>query len=195
MVDDLSKEIADVFFPLKTDMPNDGWNACYRQWITAHLIAMGESPLYASEATSADVYRFLSLEKPSSVVTIHIDDEIAFAVCKRIDTITDNGRAFTFVEQRLDLTKYDRQTLLMNVELSGFWSLSIDGEPHGLDGLRFVVEAKVGDRYNVVDRWCPTRDPFAKLCQMFLNMQDRAWTRKSKSRWWLRLLPTGAVRA
>lgn len=151
---------------------------------------MGEAPLYASETTSADRYRFLALEKPSSVVTVHIHDETTFAVCKRIDTITANGRAFTFAEQRLELTKYDRKTILVNVDLSGFWSLSIDGEPHGLDGFRYVVEAKVGDRYNVVDRWCPKNDAFAKLCQSFLSIHDRAWTYQSKTPWWSRLLPT-----
>ncbi len=189
-MDKVSQDTIEAFFPLKTDVPNEGWNAYWRRLFTTHLIAMGESPLYTSETTSSDLYRFFSVENPSSVVTVQIDDGIAFAVCKRIDTVTDNGRALTFAEQRIELTDRDRNALLSNVERSAFWSLSIDGEPHGLDGFRYVVEARVNDRYNVVDRWCPTKDAFADLCQSFLGIHSRVWSTGPNSRWWSRLFQT-----
>lgn len=190
-MDGQTTEVIDSFFPLKTDVPNRGWSACYRSLFATYLINMGESSLYTSKTASANVFRFFALEKPSSVVTVYIDNDNAFAVCKRIDRIKENGRVFTFAEQRLGLTKHDRKLLLANIELAGFWSLSIDGEPPGLDGFRYVVEAKAGDRYHAVDRWCPTKGKFAKLCQTFLRIHDRAWNLQSKTRWWSRLLPIG----
>ncbi|MEM7473857.1 MAG: hypothetical protein AAF483_02635 [Planctomycetota bacterium] len=171
---DTSCESIASFFPEKQQRPNAGWNKFFAPLFAQHLIAMEEQSLFASERTSKHTYRFVSIERPGGVVRVESDGTCVTAVCKRIGSIIDEGRSFVPEVVNRELTGQDWVAMSDNIDLSGFWTLSLDGEAHGLDGCRYIVEARVGDRYNIVDRWCPP-GPFSDLCNYFLNIHNQSW--------------------
>jgi hypothetical protein len=54
---------------------------------------------------------------------------------------------------------------------NAFWSLPTrDDREYGRDGFHWIIEARVGQRYNVVDRWSPKQGPVHELGQLLLKL-------------------------
>lgn len=68
------------------------------------------------------------------------------------------------------LSSDEWQSLLDALTRSDFWKLPSWRGGGGVDGAQWIVEARVGARYHVVDRWTPQPGSFRDLGLLFLKL-------------------------
>lgn len=166
---------------------------------------MEERPLQDHWSECDEVYRHFH---PGRGLLVRVERHAnrAIATCKRftcvdfedawtniflrkmgIAFIGDKGVAVGCEARTQELNARQFETLEQAVRRASFWSLRRnEGLSSGLDGWNAVFEAGLADRHHVIERWCPERTPFGKLCDDFATIHDHMWDvrRPWWKRWW-----------
>jgi len=112
------------------------------------------TPLCRFRAMESEAYRFLWRSSFSGAAFVHIaqrGDGIGLSSC--VLGRSRLSRAEPVVSAALSLE--DWEMLQGALRVSDFWSLDSTDERIGLDGACWLIEARRGDTYHWVDRWCP----------------------------------------
>jgi hypothetical protein len=141
------------YFPIGAFGPRDV-DLLFRQWYYKHLAAMDEPSLSCGLLEDTETYRFLWLR------TFH--NPIAVRVFQRRDdygleaVILDGAGGYEpgYISRRVTkaLSRNQWQSVIARLEGVQFWQLDTTSDA-GLDGAQWIVEARRGGRYHIVDRW------------------------------------------
>src|SRR5262245_21069378 len=141
-------------FPIGAFGPHDA-DLHRRQWYYKHLAAMEEPSLFCGVLEYRETYRFLwlrSFHNPVAVRVFQRDDDYGLeAVILDGDGGYDPGHASRRVAKTLSRDQW--QAVIAGLEGVQFWQMATQSGEIGLDGARWIVEARRGGRYHIVDRW------------------------------------------
>jgi hypothetical protein len=171
-------------FPSGSFSEDPDWDQIYRELYEQRLGVAGEPSFWAAEPVG-ERYRFLASEQFWGIVRVEAGPGTAELVAKRltVEVVAAGASANWAVgEFRRPLTERELERFRGLIERAGFWSLPSRNDRFGLDGYHSLFEARVGGRYHLVDRWCPDRDGFARLCR-FCESLYRAEA-EPRRRWW-----------
>jgi len=123
------------------------------------LRALGERSL-SCRAERAQRFRFL-WERVSGTrtITVTLPTDLAFAASVHLSG--DAPRLLSTADEREFVAAFER---------AAFWSMPTFKDAVGLDGESWVVEARVGAHYHVVDRWSPPPSAFRDLGVIFMRL-------------------------
>lgn len=137
---------------------------------TKTLNAMSEPPLSCGE-TGAESYRFVwhrSFHRPI-VVRIEASSAGKTLVAIELDTISGYvGKVAERIER--PLLDVEWQALTAGLSATDFWQMPSTEPFWGRDGAMWVIEARRGDDYHVVERQSPKRGAFRVAGLIFLSL-------------------------
>jgi hypothetical protein len=172
------------FFPQGCFSPDPRSDHFSAQVYTQFLARLGETPLYTSSVPNRDVYRFFALERCGLFVRLECHAQHAEAVSKNI-LVETAGAALTRVaacQANMPVPERGMRTMKRLMAACRFWDLESCVPPVGLDGWHCILEARSGQHYHIVDRWCPEGTDFGRLCNYFVRL-GRLTQRRYRP-WW-----------
>jgi hypothetical protein len=166
---------AERFFParvLEPDRPD--LDEFRRRWYAKHLSAMDEPSLSCGATTEAETYRFVWLRTFDRPVAVRVSRVGRDARLTAVESTGAGGYAPGTAAKRVSrtLSPPEWQALEAALRRADFWTTPT--APHageqGLDGAQWIIEARRGPAYHVVDRWSPPEGPYRELGLMFLRL-------------------------
>lgn len=141
-----------------------------RNRYSRYLLAMGE-PSLACE-TRFPVYRFMwlrSFHNPIAVRVEQHDDGMHLAAVELEGADSyEFGKQARRIERMLSIEEVHRfSEALAQAEI---WTASVEQKQEGLDGARWIVEARDGKRYRLQDVWTPEHGRVHSLGKTFLAL-------------------------
>jgi hypothetical protein len=134
-------------------------DAAVISWYSRQLMALREPSLWAS---SKDVhrhtYRFTWLRAWDAPVAIRVeenDDGTAILILKVTSGSGADQPGQLVRTTTKHLTRDEFAKLSTNFVSLDFWNLPTRAPERGKDGARWILEAAIGGRHHVVDRWSP----------------------------------------
>jgi hypothetical protein len=131
-----------------------------RAGFSATLRSLHEPSLSCAHR-GAQVFRFLwerAFHEPLAIrVTLPSDQDFSAFV----HLTSEPPRQLSIAEQREFVSAFERAAV---------WTMPTFKDAVGLDGASWVVEARVGSYYHVVDRWSPRPGPFRELGLTFMRL-------------------------
>ena len=164
------------YFPAGTFSPDSSdLDAFVQQWYGKHLFSMGEMPMYPTEPTVAETYRFTCLPTFDSPFALRLGQTVDGLVLTARLTNGHGGYdpGDLIVDENIPITVRQFNRVRLALEKADYWSLQPVIDDRGLDGTHFIVEAVRESRYHVVDRWCPDNGPYRVLCDEFVSLCPR----------------------
>lgn len=142
-----------------------------RQWYSKHLRAMSEPTLSCGPGNAEETYRFLWLRTfhhPIAVRVARLKEGIQLSAVELSGAGGyEPGGIIKQIHKSLSSDQW--QTLISEVEDCKYWSQpSVDNSGIGLDGAQWIIEARRGQSYHVVDRW--NGGPCDSLGLLFLDL-------------------------
>lgn len=144
-----------------------------RQWYSKHLRAMFEPSLSCGPSNDDETYRFLWLRtfhKPIAVRIVRSVNGVQLTAVELSGAGGYNpGSILKQIHKSLSADQW--QTLISAIEACKYWSQP-SGEDNniGADGAQWIVEARRGHAYHVVDRWTPHDGVYHSLGLLFLDL-------------------------
>ncbi|MEN0047739.1 MAG: hypothetical protein AAF806_11825 [Bacteroidota bacterium] len=141
-------------------------------WYSKHLFAMREPILY-DKKFDAKIYRFTWLRTFNYPITIRLElqeDEcfLHWKVCNGAGGY-EAGKLITDRRKKIDPKFWE--LFEQRVIKLDFWNLSTNQNTFGLDGAKWVLEAKTKDQYHVVHRWSPDEESqFYQVCNYLIEL-------------------------
>lgn len=165
------ESIANRYFPRGALHPHPDGDRGRRIWYSTPLAALEEPSLRASPAPSDEAYRFLFLPSFHQELAVRVERTGATwrIVAKEIGGDGRREPVFVQTEIQRELKQDEWVRLRHLVKEAGFFDLPSQDTSRGLDGAEWILEGRVGDRYHVVDRWCPPTGPYKDLCVYLLK--------------------------
>lgn len=167
-------ESAERFFPPGSLWPGEQRvedDELFRSWYSQILFRMAEPSLSCGRFVP-QTYRFVVVPTwgPPAAVRITV------TAAPRLSAVVlsgqggyDPGRPKAVAARFLG--NAERDELLDAISRADFWNLPAQDLGHrGMDGSEWLVEARVGDRYHVVNRWSPTEGAYHALCLAFARL-------------------------
>ena len=157
---------SEFFFPRGTfrEEPLPPWHRSMdgfvRPRISDTLRALRE-PSLSCQGSRAQVFRFLWQQdfRGSTAIRMVLPTDPAFAASVRV--LNEPTRPISLRAQREFLATFER---------ADFWNMPTYKDAVGLDGASWIVEARIGPHYHVVDRWSPPAGPFRDLGLSFMRL-------------------------
>jgi hypothetical protein len=161
---------------------NADWSSIWRSIFEESLQYAGETSLWT--AAAGERYRLLTSAGGPGGVLLRVEADSGELVAKQVN-VAPVGWVVAR-EFRRPLVGWELIRLRRLVVRTGFWELPTPNPRYnlGLDGTRYLVEARVGERYHLVQRWSPYRGDFARLCRYFESLY---WSVVVPRRSWWRL--------
>jgi hypothetical protein len=180
--DSINRPQNTYYFPLKSflELPED-WTTNYKfnvvkeieaanytlKWYSDQLYSLQESLIYNQKDGS--IYRFTLLPSWESPVAIRIEkrnNEYMLYVRMTNGMGGCSVGDLTVCESK-EITQENWDSFLLLLAKANFWELSTNEEfSFGTDGSQWIIEGIEGNKYHVVDRWCPNGD--YEKCGLFL---------------------------
>lgn len=144
-------------------------------WYSKHLRAMNEPSLYdAARDTAVHQYRFLWLPTWGRPVAVRVEILPGGASLLNLTILSGSaGYAPGEVKSQrsIQLSVLQTRGLLDSLDSINYWAMPSQDDVSVPDGERYILEAALGGRYHLVDRWSP-EGPFAEVCQAFLKLAE-----------------------
>jgi hypothetical protein len=134
-----------------------------RVWYSKHLRAMAEPSLSCAEP-AGDVYRFLWLRTWGAPIAVRVQrsGEIVTLAGVELDGSAGHpGKVSRRVERRLSRAEWKQVSEA--IAKADLWNLPGHLPDGGFDGAQWIVEARSGARYHVVDRHSPKTSSYWEL--------------------------------
>jgi len=156
-----SADATERYFPPKTG--GDSWSDFPRAPYSKHLVAMDEPSLWTTDMRT-ETYRILWLRSFDAPMVFRLTvtaDGTAILVTKKTDGEGSYEPGKMVVSKWTTIDREETQELLKALKLINFWYLPtlLPNFTDGYDGAHWIVEAKKGREYHVIDRWRDDRDP------------------------------------
>ena len=165
----------EYYFPSEVfDLISPKRDLFIRKWYSKHLRAMSEPSMSCGLSIGIETYRFLWLRTFDHPVSIRVDHsaEGTNLIAVELDGAGgyEPGGVLRNIQNSLSLDQW--KSLTGAVALSGFWTqpTSDPNDMGGLDGAEWIVEARRGPTYHLVDRWSPEGGEHRALGLFFLNL-------------------------
>ncbi|MBK5295920.1 MAG: hypothetical protein JJE40_02110 [Vicinamibacteria bacterium] len=163
------EDAAEYFFAPGTFNLDDAFQ---REWYGSQLNAMRQKSMSCGRQDGDSIYRFTwlrSFHQPMVVQVSRTGEEV------RITGVELDGKGgyepgavVTTVNRRLSVRQWT--TLTSGLARAAFWGMRTEGKSEGEDGARWILEARHGNSYHVVNRWSPREGPFREACLRFLRL-------------------------
>lgn len=152
-------------FPDGSFNPDPRWDRFWREIYEYRLRVAQEASLWAG-APGGERYQFLASDQFPGLIRIEVRSDLAEITAKRMtmEVTGDRDSAEWSVRRfRRLLVRRDLDALRGLIDRADFWQLGPSQHPSTTDGYHTLFEARVGERYHVVDRWCSERGEFTQL--------------------------------
>lgn len=173
----------DYFFPPnKFDDSNAERDAFWREWYSKHLRVMKEPSLScAAQDDGAEVYRFVWLRTFQHPVVVRITRQagVVSLDATELDGAGGYDPGSILRREKRGLSLKDWSRLEAAVAYAKIWEEPTSAPwEMGLDGAQWIVEARRGTTYHVVDRWSPKAGPHRELGLLFLEFSGLKFQRE-----------------
>jgi hypothetical protein len=160
-----TRGVSSYFLPV--EMFRDRWDG---QVLPALLRVRREPSLSCGRRRSRD-FRFLWQPDLAAglVIRVTVPDDRAFVPYVLADGLEYDG-PLLLERARHELSYDDLQKLTQLLDRANFWQMPTVGGQRGPDGATWVIEARVGSSYHVVERWSPPPGPFRDLGALFVRV-------------------------
>lgn len=157
---------SDPFFSLAVSL-----DSFFRQWYSEHLRAMSEPSLSCGKSGDREIYRFLWLRTFHHPIAVRIARSENGGQLSAIVLSGAGGyKPGSILKQvHKSLSPDQWEELIDEIKASEYWfqsSVEIGGL--GCDGAQWIIEARRGQTYHVVDRWAGGENYFLGL--LFLEL-------------------------
>ena len=143
-----------------------------RQWYSKHLRAMSEPSLSCGPNNDEETYRFLWLRTFHHPIAVRIARSEKGVQLAAVELSGAGGYEPGSILKQIhkSLSSDQWQTLISAIEAYKYWSQPSDENSFGADGAQWIIEARRGCTYHVVDRWNGGPDPHHSLGLLFLEL-------------------------
>lgn len=127
-------------------------------WYSEHLRAMNEPILYIP--VTGDIIRFTCLRTFHSPIAVRIEnrDGEIHLFWKKASGHGGYDPGNLVLDENKQLNENDWIKIINKLDTFDFWSMpTVDKSESGLDGSQWILEANIGGKYHVVDRWCGSK--------------------------------------
>lgn len=132
--------------------PNDtAGRLIWYSWILKDF----REPILYSDTSETIVYRLFTIGR---VIRIEKDS----TSCKIIVKLHQGAKT-------INVSTQDWNRLQKRIKRSNYWQMK-PRDRQGHDGYNFILEARVGGCYKVVDRWCPKKSRYRRLCKYIIEL-------------------------
>lgn len=158
------------YFPAGALRPGADADAFVRAHYSKHLRAMEEPSFQCDSAWPA--YRFLWLRSFHRPVAVRIERRENGTYLTAVELDGAGGYAPGAVSRRIErlVDAEQARSFLRALEQAGVWAEGGERRTLGLDGARWIVEARDGARYRVHDQWSPDSGPVRDMGLAFLAL-------------------------
>src|SRR5262245_42348787 len=127
----------------------------HRQWYYIHLAAMEEPSLSCGALEDTEAYRFLWLRSSHNPIAVRVFRRGVDYSLEAVILDGNGGYEPGHVSRRVTktLSRDQWQAVIAGLEGVQFWQMATQCDELGLDGAQWIVEARRGGRYHIVDRW------------------------------------------
>jgi hypothetical protein len=142
-----------------------------RNWYSKHLRSMTEPSLSCRRGPD-EVYRFLWLRTWGAPIAIRVERSRATTTLSAV--MLDGaggyepGKVARRVQRKLAAGEWKR--ISEQLVAADFWRMPSHMRGGGLDGAQWILEARLQDRYHVVDRHSPQEGAFRVLCALLVQL-------------------------
>ena len=158
--------LLDAAFNNKIDSFSDSW-------YSKHLSALKEPVIY-SDKTNKEIIRFTWLRTFDNPIVIRImnNSGVVFVYWKKSNGAGgyDPGDLVIDEKKRIEFQQWNE--IVQKLGKINFWGMPTNYPTMGLDGARWILEAKIGNKYHVVDRWSGDDSKIKPFCLDLLTMTD-----------------------
>ena len=142
-------------------------------WYSGHLLVL-EEPVIYSDSTNIEIIRFTWLRTFHNPIIIRIvnNEEIVFIYWKKSNGAGGYNPGNLIVNEKKRIESQQWTEIVQKLEKSKFWEISTNYPRFGLDGAQWILEAKIGNKYHVVDRWSGDDSEIGQFCLDLLKMTD-----------------------
>lgn len=164
------------FFPASSDPSAPlavSLHQFHRRWYSAHLRAMGEPSLSCGTSSDEEVYRFLWLRTFDHPIIVRIARSEKRVQLTAVELSGRGGYEPGSILKQMhkSLSSDQWQELTDRIGAVDYWlQPSIETGGIGLDGSQWIIEARCGPIYHVVDRWSGGMNEHLGL--LFLELAD-----------------------
>ena len=150
----------DQYFPSGVLDCDERMDRIRSDWYSKYLRALGEPSLFALSRNDprAETYRFLwlrSFHRPVSIRLVLNKDRTGLLI-SRITSEAGGLEPGTLIhDETTVIGKHGTGLFFAQLLQSLFWDLPTRGEPEGVDGAEWILEAVNDGHYQIIDRWSP----------------------------------------
>jgi hypothetical protein len=144
-----------------------------RQWYSKHLTAMEEPSLSCGALEDSEAYRFLWLRTFHNPVAVRVFQRDGDYGLEAVILDGAGGYDPGHVSRRVTrtLSRDQWRSVIAKLEGMQFWQMATKGDDlPGCDGAQWIVEARRGGRYHIVDRWTGTDHGLESVGRLFLDL-------------------------
>lgn len=176
------------YFPERSFETDPERDLFWRRFYEYVLRSARESPLYGEQSPAGETFRFFASEGFSGIVRVHRNGPLRELIAKQLHLEAPGSldeASWRVTEHRRELRPREWRDVQALAKKADLWALTPRQGPEGFDGFHCVVESQTAGLYRAVDRWCPGRDPFGRLCSYFVSLYD-SLVEPERRRWFLR---------
>lgn len=174
------------YFPLNvfqdTTYYVDGHLNFSNRWYSKHLLAMNE-PILHLDTSNKEVYRFTWLRTFHNPVSIRMEKNeneylLYWKVCDGAGGYEPGNLT---ISKKKILDKSEWSSFVDIVNGIHFWKLETNQRLHDIDGSQWILEAKVKDKYHVVDRQSPKEgSEYYNVCNFLIELTSLTIKERAK---------------
>jgi hypothetical protein len=143
-------------------------------WYSKQLSAMKEPVIY-SDTTQTEIIRFTWLRSFHDPIAVRIEKDkgICTIYWKKRNEVEGNRSKKIVINSKKMIELQQWNDIEKRLEKINFWVIPTNlGGFDGYDGARWILEAKVGNKYHFVDRWSGDESEMEQFCLTLLNMTN-----------------------
>jgi hypothetical protein len=165
-----------VYFPGQLESEKVNRDAPLERGYAELLMLLKEPPLCCASAALTRTFRFTWLRTFDHPIVFRLEEQVG-GPWLLYTKIADGASGYDWGSLKTDEKRVvptaKAQALVARLEKgSEFWSLPVREDRYGLDGARWIIEARSGDAYHYVDRWSPEKGAVRDIGLGFLALSD-----------------------
>lgn len=161
-----------AFGALFPSLPGSDIDRLLLNWYSRGLRRMTE-PTLSCRTPVGETYRILVVPTygPTTIVRVNVVANASSVTVAKVDGNGGYTMGKLYHWSSRDIGRQKAAGVSAAFDSNAFWSLPTrDDSDAGHDGTQWILEARIGQRYNVVDRWCPKQGPVYELGQLLLTL-------------------------
>jgi hypothetical protein len=137
----------------------------------AFLHRANEDPIAYNDARLEIRLTIRSAFKGSVIITaVERSDGVIHGRVKRFEQKRDHGGETLVADSSVAFTPENMKLLFEALRQRNFWALDNSQKTIGSDGSDWLLEAKDGNRYNVIYRWWPMSGPIFEVGRLLTSL-------------------------